>query len=251
MDENDVIIARLTEQNASPLRQLAELTATVRQLRDEIARLKKDSSNSSKPPSSDIVKPPPPNPRRKGKRKRGGQVGHHKHVRPVFPPEQVDKAVEHELKDAAGLRPLNDWRVVQQIELLARPFVIVEHRARRYRCMRTGRIITAPLPGDVARAGPLGPRLSALVACQKGACHMSYATIAMFLRDVLGVSLSKGHLAKVVRKAGAALAGAYEQLAAALPDQPRLGVDETGHKDNGSARWPNDSGGTGPATSRS
>jgi len=41
----------------------------------------------------------------------------------------------------------------------------------------------------------------------------------------------------VVRKAGAALAGAYEQLAAALPHQPRLGVDETGHKDNGRAHW--------------
>ena len=230
MDDKDVIIQRLTEQVKTLLAEIVRLNA-------EIARLKKNSSNSSKPPSSDIVKPPPPNPRRKGKRKRGGQFGHRKCVRPVFPPEQVDKVIEHELKDAAGLRPLNQWRVVQQIELLDRPFVIVEHRARRYRCTRTGQIITAPLPPEVARAGLLGPRLSALVAYQKGACHMSYATIATFLRDVLGVSLSTGQLAKVVAKAGAALAGAYEQLAAALPDQPRLGVDETGHKDNGSAYW--------------
>lgn len=237
MEEKDVIIGQLRaviEQQAAQIRQLTERIVA---LEDQIARLKKNSSNSSKPPSSDIVKPPPPNSRRKGKRGRGGQVGHQKHVRPVFPPEQVDKIVEHQLKDAAGLRPLNQWRVVQQIELLDRPFVIVEHRARRYRCLRTGQIITAPLPPEVARAGLLGPRLSALVAYQKSACHMSYATTRAFLRDVFGVPLSTGQLAKVICKASAALAGAYEQLAAALPDQTRLGVDETGHKDNGSAHW--------------
>lgn len=230
MDEKDVIITRQQEI-------IARLTQRIRELEEQIARLNKNSSNSSKPPSSDIVKPPPARPRRKGKRKRGGQFGHRKHIRPVFPPEQVDQVIEHELKDAAGLRPLNDWRVVQQIELLDRPFVIVEHRARRYRCLRTGRIITAPLPSEVARAGLLGPRLSALVAYQKSACHMSYATIRTFLRDVFGLPLSTGQLAKVVRKASAAMAGAYEQLVEALPSEPRLGVDETGHKDNGSAHW--------------
>jgi transposase len=238
MDDKDIIIARLTEQNALLLRQVAELTSRVRQLEDEIARLKKNSSNSSKPPSSDIVKPKPAKrTRRNVKRKRGGQHGHRKHVRPDFTPEQVDEIVAYELPETAGLQPLDDWRVIQQVALVERPFVVTEHRARRYRCRRTGRTVTAPLPPAVVRGGLLGPRLSALAAYQKGACHMSYTTIAAFLRDVLGVAVSRGHLAKVVGKVGRTLDGAYEELLERLRRQPRLGVDETGHKDNGENHW--------------
>ena len=217
----------------------AQLRALVAQLQNELAALRKNSSTSSKPPSSDIVKPAAAKPRLRGKRKRkrGGQFGHRKHARPAFTPERIDKVIAYELPDTTGFRPLNNWRVIQQVELVDRPFVITEHRARRYRCRRTGRMITAPLPKAVVRAGLLGPRLSALVAYQKGGCHMSYRTIQRFLRDVLGVSLSTGHLAKVLRKASRAMAGAYDQLADALPDQARVGVDETGHKDDGKGHW--------------
>ena len=227
MDEKDIIIAQL-------MQRIAELEA-------EIARLKKNSSNSSKPPSSDIVKPPKPAAKPKGKRrqkrKRGGQFGHRKHTRLAFAPERIDQHVEYELPDAAGLEPLDDWRVVQQVELVDRPFVVTEHRARRYRCRRTGTIVTAPLPTAVTAAGLLGPRLSALVAYQKGACHMSYTTIQTFLADVLGLAVSTGQLAKVVAKASDALAGPYAQLAEALPAQPYVGSDETGHKDAGRKFW--------------
>ena len=124
MDGKDVIIARLQEI-------IVLLTERIAKLEEEIARLKRNSSNSSKPPSSDIVKPPPPGPRRKGKRKRGGQQGHRRNLRPAFPPEQVDHVITHELPDTTGLRPLNEWRIVQQVELVDRPFVVIEHRARR------------------------------------------------------------------------------------------------------------------------
>lgn len=231
MDEKDVIIAQQQER-------IEHLMRRIRALEDEIARLKKNSSNSSKPPSSDIVKPKPAKPpRRRRKAKRGGQHGHRKHSRPSFPPEQVDQVVEHELEDTTGLEPLEDWRVIQQVELVAKPFIVTEHRARRYRCRRTGAIVTAALPPEVVRGGLLGPRLSALVAYQKGACHMSYTTIATFLRDVLGVSVSRGQLAKVVHKVSRTLGGAYDDLLARLPTEPRLGVDETGHKDNGDGHW--------------
>ena len=53
MDEKDVIIA---QQQAL----VEHLTQRIRELEDEIARLKRNSSNSAKPPSSDIVKPTPP-----------------------------------------------------------------------------------------------------------------------------------------------------------------------------------------------
>jgi transposase len=231
MDEKDVIIAQLREL-------VEQLQRRIRELEDQIDRLTKNASNSSKPPSSDIVKPRPvKKPRRKAKRNRGGQHGHRKQVRPDLPSEQVDEILEYELTDPAGLQPLDDWRVVQQIELVDKPFVVTEHRARRYRCPRTGRIVTAALPPEVTRGGLLGPRLSALVAYQKGACHMSYSTIRTFLRDVFGVAVSRGQLAKVVHKVSQALDGAYAQLRDQVPGQARVGVDETGHKDNGRGHW--------------
>jgi transposase len=230
MDGKDVIIALQQEHIEHLVQRVGELEA-------EVDRLKRNSSNSSKPPSSDIVKPPPPKTSRKTKRRRGGQAGHKRHVRPAFPPEKVDRVVEYQLDDRPDLEPLDDWQVVQQIELVECPFVVTEHRARRYRSGRTGRIITAPLPLEVQRGGLLGLRLSALVAHLKGVCHASYSTVQAFLRDVVGVKVSRGQLAKTVRKVADALGAAHDELAGLVADERHVGADETGHKNAGQAHW--------------
>jgi len=246
MDDKDRRINELEAENRALKETVRGLEETIRELqqiiatlREEVARLKKNSSNSSKPPSSDIVKPKKILVRRGRKRRRGGQAGHAKYERTPFAEDQVDETFEYELakKDAAGLKPLNDWHIVQQMELNERPFRITEHRARKYIDPRTGRIEIAPLPAAVAKGGLIGPRLSALIAYQKSACHMSYTTIQTFLRDVFGLALSTGQLAKVVQKASAALAEPYAQLRAALPSQAHLGIDETGHPENGRNLW--------------
>src|SRR2546421_12859705 len=70
---------------------LAAFKEVVAQLGRQLAAARKDSSTSSKPPSSDIVKPPkPPPPEGQDKRRIGGQPGHPKHERNLFPPEQVN-----------------------------------------------------------------------------------------------------------------------------------------------------------------
>ena len=175
---------------------VAEATAPLReriaQLEGELAKAKKNSSTSSKPPSSDIVKPPKPKPPggKRRKRRRGGQPGHPRHLRTPFSPEEVDETWLYEWTETpAGRKPLEEFRVVQQAELLQKPYRIVEHRARLYENLRTGKIEAAPLPKEISRGGLLGPRLTALVAYQKGACHMSYGTIQRFFDDVLGLSV--------------------------------------------------------------
>ncbi len=68
--------------------ELVALKEIVAQLRQQLAAARKDSSTSSKPPSSDIVKPPkPPPPKGQDKRRVGGQPGHPKHERALFPPQ--------------------------------------------------------------------------------------------------------------------------------------------------------------------
>jgi len=231
-------VQRLVDAAVAPLlRRIAELEA-------EVSRLKKNSSNSSKPPSSDIVKPPPASGGGGGGRQRkiGGQPGHARHQRAPFAPEQVDVVWDYTLDQCPGCcGTLTDAsaasRIVQQVELAARPVRIEEHRALTGWCARCRRHHEAALPPEVVKAGLVGPRLTALVAYLKGACHCSYSTIQTYLRDVLSVELSTGQLVRVVNRVSVALDEPYDQLRAALPDQTRLNVDETGHKERGKALW--------------
>ncbi len=232
MDDKDVIIA---EQR----KVIARQAALIRQLQDELARLKKNSSNSSKPPSSDIVKPPR---RSKGKRKIGGQPGHPKHEWTPFTPDQLDATRQYTLEqcpDCGGAlrNTRREPRVVQQVELVQRPVRIEEHRALAYWCPHCRTHHQAVLPPEVSKGGLIGPRLTALVAYLKGGCHASYTTIQAYLRDVMKVTLSTGQIARLIGKVSAALDQPYDQLLGALPDQARLNVDETGHKDRGDKYW--------------
>jgi len=216
------------------------LKAQITELEAEIARWKKNSTTSSKPPSSDIVKPPrqATGGGKRRKRRGGGQPGHQRHTRPLFPPEQVDKTWIYEWTAVpAGWKPLRRFRVVQQVELVEKPYRVTEHRARLYQNLRTRQVLAATLPKEVRREGLLGPRLTALVAYQKGACHMSVETIRRFLADVLHLPISHGHVVKTVQKASEALQPCYEQLQSVLPHQAYMGIDETGHPERGHCLW--------------
>lgn len=230
-------IARLEQRIAEQDRRIAELE-------EALAKALKNSSNSSKPPSSDIVKPPkPPAPEGGAKRKRGGQPGHPKHERPAFSPELVDEVNDHTLAvcpncGCAELLPSpSDPRVVQQVEAVAKPLVVAEHRAHVSICPKCRKRFDAPLPAEIEKGGLLGPRLTAQVAWLKGAGHMSYGTVQRHLRDVLGLEVSKGFLAKVIHKTTCALRDPYEELLRLLAEEAVLNVDETGHTENKARLW--------------
>jgi transposase len=235
---------RLARRLAELERLLAEALARIAELEKQLAAARKDSSTSSKPPSSDIVKPPRPAVQaargRKRKRRLGGQPGHQRHERTAFRPEEVDAVWIYEWPASSltsDWKPLDEFQTIQQVDLVEKLFEVTEHRARLYLYRPTGKISAAPLPDEVLRAGLVGPRLSALVAYQKGACHMSYRVIETFLADVLHVPISTGQLAKIVRKASEALAASYEQVQGTLPSQAVVNVDETGHPENGQRLW--------------
>jgi transposase len=222
--------------------QIAERDAEIVQLRSQLAVATKDSSTSSKPPSSDIVKKPKDKPRNGRKRRRGAQPGHEAHQRPAFTPEHIDYTHDYTLEDcpdcggalqSAATAP----RVVQQIEFREVPVQIDEHRGLAYWCGRCQRVHYAALPTEVVRAGLAGPRLTALVAFLKGVCHASFSTIRKFVRDVAGMSISRGQLAKLVQKVSASLEATYDELFTALPQEARLNIDETGHPDQGERLW--------------
>jgi transposase len=221
---------------------LDQLRSELIEVKKQLAQALKNSSTSSKPPSSDIVKPSRSR-RGKGRSKRpqGGQLGHPRHERLDFPPHDVEVHPHrldhcpdcgHRLEEAKTAP-----RVIQQVELPDQPIHVEEHQGLAFWCRRCQVVHYAPLPAVVERGGLLGPRLTALVAYLKGVCHASFSTIRKFLRDVVGFTVSRGQLAKVIAKVSDSLATLYTQLEEALVQQSRLNVDETGHKDNGQRFW--------------
>lgn len=247
MDDESLRIQELERENAILKKTIADLTAKllametkITALESKIARVTRDSSTSSKPPSSDIVKPPSSGiSGKQPKRSPGGQPGHTRHERTAFPPERVDRVKTYELTEdeARGLVALDEWSVVQQADLVESPLLVIEYRARKYMDPRTGRIVYAPMPAEIRAAGLIGPKLSAAVAFLKSPCHVSYACIEEFLQEVFQLPVCSGQLVKVNQKISAALDEPCAELRTALPSQPRLGVDETGHPEAGKNLW--------------
>jgi transposase len=223
---------------------VAQLQVTVAQLQTQLAAARKDSSTSSKPPSSDIVKPPNPQaPAGQDNRHIGGQPGHPKHERSLVPLEQLTAPPHNYIPELCpdcghGLCPAgDDVRVIQQIEICVVPVQIEEHRSHPGWCRHCCKVHFAPLPSTVGVGGLVGPRLTTLIAYLKGFCHASYSTVRQFLRDVVGVTLSRGQLKKIIGKVSAALEQPYQELLETLPGESQLNVDETGHKNNKDRMW--------------
>ena len=234
---------RLQRQLDAQAVQIKSLQAELLRLQEKLAAAQKDSSTSSKPPSSDIVKPPPRAGAEDGERRSiGGQPGHPKHERELFPAEQVTRFQEHVLDacpDCGGRLRRNGHlaRVVQQVDIVRPPLTIEQHTSPEYWCGRCQRAFKAPMPLVIEKGALVGPHLTALIAYLKGVCHASFSTTRRFLRDVVGVTISRGTLSKILGKVTAALDTPYAELLQALPTEALVNVDETGHKDNGVPWW--------------
>lgn len=231
-------------------KQIEQQEKRLSELESELAEARKDSTTSSKPPSSDIVNSRKANAASKksakgagqSQRKRGGQPGHKRHERKPFTPDEIDITWLHyytgclccggTLRDVEG-----PPSILQQVELERLPIRVEEHQRVYQKCTECHQVHRVPWPEDLKRAGLVGPRLTALIGYLKSACHMSFSSIRKFLRDCVGVTISRGQLRNLVAKVSDSLLGPYEQLLALLPKEDVLNVDETGHKENGKRLW--------------
>ncbi len=252
MTNKDVIIAQLLRQNeqqANHIQWLTEsfenkmqlLTAENQELRERIARLEKNSSNSSKPPSSDIINPKPTL-KNGRKRRHGGQRGHKKYSREPFTSDQIDKTIIYELsKEEIAKRNLIELNqteaTLQQVELPAKLFSVIEHRVKLYRTP-TGRIISATIPKHIRKEGFFTSSTTAFVGYCKARCHMSYSTIVGLFNDIVGLQISESFLINCCnKKLSNALIPAYCQALEYIRNASIVGTDETGHKDSGNRYW--------------
>jgi transposase len=213
------------------------LTARVAELE---AKVGKNASNSSKPPSSSHPhdKPPPSKP--KSNRKRGGQPGHDKHERPLIPPEQCNEVIPcvptecrrcgKEL-DGVDADPLRH----QVWELPEIQPIVTEYQQHRLVCS-CGCSTCGKLPRGVP-TGQAGPQLIAFTAILMACFRQSKRRAAQFLSMILNQPASPGWMVLLQNRAAAAVEPAYNELAAKLPKQPMLNIDESPTKEGPAKAW--------------
>lgn len=230
-------------------RQVADLKAEVQRLNAEVATLKaelagtrKTPRNSSLPPGSEHPHAKPQRPAREGAKKpRGGQPGHPKHERALIPSGECQDVVAcrptacrgcgHELsgEDPTPLRH-QVWDLPE-----IKPLVI-EYQRHRLTCPGCGATTCGQLPPGVPES-TAGPGLVALVALLMGCFKQSKRRVALFLEQVLNQPCSPGWVVKLQNQATTALTPAYQELAAQLPTEPVLGIDESPTKEARQKSW--------------
>jgi len=219
---------------------LHSLEDRVRQLE---ARLRQDSSNSSKPPSSDPPwkKKKKGEKKRRGKRPRGAQEGHEGSRRATIPPEKVTEVIKHRPGECehcgdslAGAPMVEGNHRRQVVEIPPIEPDVFEHRVFGAVC-HCGHETWADFPVE-ARYG-CGPRLTAFAAQLSGRYRLSRQETADLLAEALGVPMCKGTVQACCERVSDALETPVDEVAAALPAQDVVHMDETGWKVSGKRAW--------------
>jgi transposase len=213
------------------------LTARVAELE---AKLAKNSTNSSKPPSASHPHAKPVSTRSKSKRKRGGQPGHDKHQRTLIPTEQcqtvvpcLPSACRRCGQDLAGVDPEPLRHQVWELPEI-QPLV-TEYQQHRLLCS-CGSLTCGVLPPGVP-TGQAGPRLIAFSALLMACFRQSKRRAALFLSMILNQPASAGWMVLLQNRAAQAVQSAYEELAAQLPEEPMLHIDESPTKEGPAKAW--------------
>ena len=230
-----LLLARIAELEA----QVGELTARMEALERQAKG--KTPENSSLPPSTQHPHNRPQRPRHKSKKKRGGQLGHEKHERPLIPTDECD--------DVHPLRPTGCRRCGAKLsgrdpeplrhqvwELPEIKPIVTEYQRHRLTCPACGETTCAELPAGVPH-GQSGPRLMAFTALLMAYYRQSKRRTAQFLNTLLGQPCCAALTVKIQNQVTAALRPSYEALAAELPKQEHLNIDETGTKEANGKAW--------------
>jgi len=225
---------------------IAELEKIVAEQQKTIAdlleRLNKNSKNSSKPPSTNPLSFKPAPTKKPSGKKRGGQKGHKRAVRPLVPPDRVNAVVDHYPEHCGHCRSKlfkahcdPDPARHQVADIPPVEPDVTEHRLHAISCVRCGRLTRAQLPPEIPQ-GQFGPRLTAILALLSGGYRISKRGVQQLALDLFGLSISTGMVCKLQRRASEALEAPVNELAAYVKTQNNH-VDETGWREDGKKAW--------------
>ena len=247
MDITPEMIARQPQQAQQIIVYLlGRVAACERRIAELEERVGMTPANSSLPPSSQHPHAKPKSDQNKpvdaaNKKKRGGQPGHNKHERTLVPVEQVKHLVQlypTNCRGCGGKLTGNDAAPLrhQVWELPPIEPFITEYQRHRLTCECCKITTCASLPDDVSDS-QAGPRLTALAAILMSCFRQSKRQTELFFESVLNVPASTGWLVKLQTRATRTLRPAYDELHAAVPQETRLGIDETPFKECRQRVW--------------
>jgi transposase len=238
----EAMIARQPPEARAIIRALsAQIDELKKRLSELEARVNKTPQNSSLPPSTQHPHAKPPTKKPKSKRKRGGQPGHEKHERELIPVEKCDEVQPlkpTECRRCGGkLSGVDPEPLRHQVwELPEIKPHVTEYQRHRLVCPCCGESTCAELPAGVP-AGQAGRRLVAFTALLMAYFRQSKRRTALFLETILGQPCCAAWTVKLQNQATDALRPCYDELAATLPEQPQLGIDETPNKEGPLKSW--------------
>lgn len=240
-DWRDDRIAELEAQLAERDRVIAELMARVAKLEEQS---RQSSQNSSRPPSSDPPWLLPKGKKKPSGRKPGGQPGHKKNERTLFPPERVDEThdvwperCEGCLLEFRGERlEVGDAHRHQVVELPEVRAHVSEYRLHTRCCTRCDWATAASLPVGVPTTC-FGPRLQAVVAICSGVYRLSKRTAVSLLRDLFGVEMSLGSVIACEQRTSEVLAAPVDEARRHVENAPVAYADETGWREARTRAW--------------
>jgi transposase len=219
----------------------AIILALLAKIQELESRLNKTPQNSSLPPSAQHPHAKPPSRKAKSRRKRGGQPGHAKHERPLLPTDRCD--------DVQPLKPEECRRCGEKLsgtdpeplrhQVWELPKIkphVTEYQQHRLVCPCCGETTCAQLPAGVPQ-GQSGPRLMAFTALLMAYYRQSKRRTAEFLSMLLGQPCCPALTVKIQNQVTVALRPSYEALAAELPMQEQLSIDETPTKEENGKAW--------------
>jgi len=232
-------VAELQAQVAEFKAQAGELRAQVATLKAELAAVRNTPRNSSLPPGSEHPHARPLPVKKKSKKNRGGQPGHERFQRALIPTAKCQTVVpcKPELCQKCGskLRGQDPQPLRQQVWDVEIQPLVTEYQQHRLTCACCGTLNCGALPAEVE--GRTGPVLAGLLVLLTSWFRVSRRKAAEFSSVVCGVPCSAGHVSALEAKATEVLQPVYDELAAALPDQSHLNIDETPFKRGPLKTW--------------
>jgi transposase len=217
--------------------QIERLNARLAELEAQVG---KDSTNSSKPPSTEHPHAKTIRPKSRSKRPHGGQPGHPKHERALVPVGDcttvITCAPEACRRCGGSLTGVDLQPIRHQVWELPeiRP-IITEYQQHRLIC-GCGCSTCGVLPPGVP-TGQAGPRLIAFSGLLMACFRQSKRRAALFLSTILKQPAGPAWMVSLQNRAAEAVQSAYDELAAALPAEKALYLDESPSKEGPNKSW--------------
>lgn len=237
------------EQEKKELRkQLAQRDALIEQLLQRVQsleeRLAKNSHNSSLPPSSDRFarQKNVRSLRQQSGKKAGGQEGHPGATLEISEtPNEVIvlpavTQCQHCQADLAAVAAKNQERR-QVVDVPMPRLQISEYQGEWKQCPHCRGYTSAIFPLEVQASVQYGPRVGAMAVYLQTQQLLPWSRTCEVLSDLVGIKLSEGTLAKLIKQTAKHLEPVEEHIKAALRRAKVLHQDETGLYVKGQRYW--------------